>query len=52
VTDLVLPRDGERRVHGNASFMPAYFERAVSEAMREKPAWRSSTAIPDQAGRT
>jgi hypothetical protein len=32
VQDLVLPRDGERRVHGNASFMPGYFQRAVGAA--------------------
>ncbi|HEY5274938.1 MAG TPA: ThiF family adenylyltransferase, partial [Coriobacteriia bacterium] len=29
----VLPTGDERRVHGNASFLPAYFERAVGEAM-------------------
>jgi ThiF family len=29
---LILPMSGERRVHGNASFEPGYFERAVSEA--------------------
>ena len=28
----LLPRDDERRLHGNASFMPAYFERAVADA--------------------
>jgi len=36
VTELILPRDGERRVHGNASFLPRYFERAVAEAGRAK----------------
>lgn len=30
---LLLPRSGDRRVHGNASFMPAYFERALSTAL-------------------
>ena len=29
---LLLPRPGERHVHGNASFEPAYFERAMAEA--------------------
>jgi hypothetical protein len=32
IHSLILPREGERRVHGNASFMPRYFERAVLEA--------------------
>jgi molybdopterin/thiamine biosynthesis adenylyltransferase len=32
IHELVLPRDGERRVHGNASFEPVYFERAMAEA--------------------
>ncbi len=29
---LILPREGERNVHGNASFEPGYFERALAEA--------------------
>jgi hypothetical protein len=29
---LILPREGERTVHGNVSFHPAYLERALSEA--------------------
>lgn len=29
---LLLPREGERNVHGNASFEPIYLERAMSEA--------------------
>ena len=33
VKTLVLPLDGERNVHGNASFNPAYLERAMAEAM-------------------
>ncbi len=32
---VLMPRNGERRVHGNASFLPNYFERAVEEALRE-----------------
>jgi molybdopterin/thiamine biosynthesis adenylyltransferase len=32
IHELVLPREGERRVHGNVSFEPAYFERAMTEA--------------------
>jgi molybdopterin-synthase adenylyltransferase len=30
---LILPRNGERRVHGNASFESSYFERAIGEAV-------------------
>jgi molybdopterin/thiamine biosynthesis adenylyltransferase len=32
VHTIVLPEAGEREVHGNASFAPAYFERAVTLA--------------------
>jgi molybdopterin/thiamine biosynthesis adenylyltransferase len=32
---LVLPREGDRRVHGNASFAPEFFERAMAEAAAE-----------------
>lgn len=34
IQDILLPRNGERRVHGNASFLPPYFERAVHEALK------------------
>lgn len=32
IRDLVLPGDGDRQVHGNASFFPQFFERAMGEA--------------------
>jgi hypothetical protein len=32
VADLILPERGDRRVHGNASFEPRYFERALEAA--------------------
>jgi hypothetical protein len=32
---LILPLPGERNVHGNASFEPAFLERAMSEAAAE-----------------
>lgn len=31
---LILPLEGERRVHGNASFKAQYFERALGEAIK------------------
>lgn len=30
---LILPQENDRSVHGNASFSPGYFERALGEAM-------------------
>ena len=33
IQKLILPLDGERLVHGNASFLPHYFERAITEAV-------------------
>jgi molybdopterin-synthase adenylyltransferase len=35
VQQLILPLPGERHVHGNASFEPHYFERALRAAARE-----------------
>jgi molybdopterin/thiamine biosynthesis adenylyltransferase len=32
VERLILPREGERNVHGNASFEPIFLERAMAEA--------------------
>lgn len=34
VRSVVLPLPGDRRVHGNASFAPAYLERVIGEALR------------------
>jgi hypothetical protein len=36
VSTVLVPTEGERLVHGNASFLPEFFERALGEAMREK----------------
>lgn len=33
LVDVILPRQGERHVHGNASFEASYFERAVGLAL-------------------
>ncbi len=35
IADPILPRDGERRVHGNASVSAGYFERALRVAVAE-----------------
>lgn len=35
IAQLILPERGDRRVHGNASFLPQYFERAIDMAIRE-----------------
>lgn len=36
IKKIVIPFENERRVHGNVSFHPSYFERAVKEARLEK----------------
>ncbi len=33
VQDVILPKPGERRVHGNASFEPQFLERAIGTAL-------------------
>ncbi len=35
IQKLILPKAAERTVHGNVSFEPAYFERALAEAASE-----------------
>lgn len=36
VNEILLPNAEERTVHGNASFLPGYFERAISLAILKK----------------
>lgn len=36
IEHVLLPEDGDRNVHGNASFNPMYLERACREAMQAK----------------
>src|SRR5262245_19108150 len=33
IQQAVLPKHGERQIHGNASFLPAYFERVIGLAL-------------------
>lgn len=35
VRELILPEAGERIIHGNASFLPGYFERAIGIALEK-----------------
>ncbi len=49
---LILPQHGERQVHGNASFQPVYFQRALGEAMKAGAglAFLHSHPAPDWQG--
>lgn len=33
LTDILLPREGDRELHGGASFLPSYLERAIGAAL-------------------
>lgn len=55
--EVILPKDGERKVHGNVSFNPNYFERVIRLAREKKmglvflhshpaPGWQGMS-IPD-----
>src|SRR5687768_975738 len=32
ISELIMPGDGDRDIHGNVGFMPQYFERALATA--------------------
>ncbi|CAD5269305.1 MULTISPECIES: ThiF family adenylyltransferase [unclassified Imperialibacter] len=36
VREIILPNEGERKVHGNVGFLPTYFERAMLFARKRK----------------
>lgn len=36
IREIILPEDGERNIHGNVSFLPGYFERAMKIAASRK----------------
>ncbi len=35
LTSVILPGEGDREVHGNVSFLPAYLERVCGQAMKQ-----------------
>ena len=45
---LILPRDDERELHGNASFLPGYLTRAIELARQEKAGLACMHSHPSQ----
>lgn len=35
ITDIILPENHERNLHGNVSFNPSFFDRVITEALKE-----------------
>lgn len=55
IETIILPQNGERKVHGNVGFLPNYLERVLREALKEgagvallhshpTPGWQSMSA--------
>jgi molybdopterin/thiamine biosynthesis adenylyltransferase len=38
ISEVILPKDGDRQVHGNVSFNPNYLERSLQEAHKKRKA--------------
>ncbi len=36
IDEVLLPEDGDRQIHGNVSFNPRYYERALQEALKKQ----------------
>ena len=47
--EVILPQDGERRLHGNASFFPEYLDRVADLALAKR-AGIAFSAQPSHAG--
>ncbi|MDP2708917.1 MAG: ThiF family adenylyltransferase [bacterium] len=57
---VILPGENERKVHGNVSFMPNYFDRVIGLALEENagvafmhshpyPGWQSTSTVDEES---